>query len=169
MKKKLAMLLALLCLLSLLVSFTGSAFAEEAQYTATKDFLSFLDQKEIKYEYLGVSDDRERVSVEFELDNFPSLTCYLIFNYDNEEVSLRIWNIVTASAGKNYILTTLNSIEYDYKFVKFVYDESDSTVQAEMDMYIDGNHCGRSVYDAMMAMFNVTDNEEVAPLLHALE
>ena len=148
-----------------------AAVAETAQFRSTQNFLDFLDSKGIKYSYLGVTDDgdREIVRVSYTLDNYPSLDCNLFFKSDCEEVSLRIWNIVTATAGKNYVCSTLNSLNAAYKFVKFVYDESDSTVQAEVDLYIDGDHCGRSIYDSMMAIFNVTDRDDTASQLHGLE
>lgn len=149
----------------------STAVAEKAQLRSTQNFLDFLDSKGIKYTYAGMTDDgdREIVRVGYTLDNYPSLDCNLFFKNDCEEVSLRIWNIVTTTAGKNHVLSTLNSLNAAYKFVKFVLDESDSTVQAEIDIYIDGDHCGRSVYDAMMAAFNVTDNDDAAAQLHALE
>ena len=164
-------ILALLCVFSLVfsVALSSSAFADEPQYTSTKTFLSYLDSKGVKYKFYGIEDDEEHVRVSYSLDNFSSLACNLYFRESSDAVSLRIWNIVTASAGKNYVLNTLNTIERDYKWVKMVFDESDSTVQAEMDMYIDANHCGKQVYSAMLVMFDVVDYEEVANALHALE
>lgn len=169
MKKSLIKALSLLCLLVMILAQAASAYAETAQLRSTQDFLSFLDSKGIKYTLGKLEDGREDVSVSFTLDNFSSLQCRIFFKDDCEEVSLRIWNIVTATAGKNRILANINTINNKYKFAKFVLDESDSTVQAELDVYIDGDHCGRSVYDSMNALFNVTDRDDVAELLHELE
>ncbi len=169
MKKRILKTLALICLLAVLLSVTGPVWAETAQLSSTRDFLSFLDSKGIKYSYEGMSDGHEEVSVSYSTDHFSSLKCRLFFKDDCEEVSLRIWNIVNATAGKNFILSTLNTIHKDYKFVKYVFDDSDNTVQAELDVYIDGDHCGRSVYDSLMAMINLTDRDEVAEKLHSLE
>ncbi len=169
MKRNLIKALSLLCLLMLILSLSGSAFAETAKLRSTQDFLDFLDSKGLKYTLGSLDDGTEDVSVSYSLDNFSSLTCRLFFKDDCEEVSLRIWNIVTATAGKNRVYNTVNKINNDYKFAKFVFDESDSTVQAELDVYIDGDHCGRSVYDSMQALFNVTDRDDVAEMLHDLE
>ena len=169
MKKRILRTLALVCLLAMTLSLFGTASAKTAQLSSTQNFLDFLDKKDVKYTYEGMQDGREEVSVSFTGDNFPSLKCRIFFKDDCEEVSLRIWNLVEATAGKNRIYSTLNSIHKDYKFVKYVYDESDSTVQAELDVYIDGDHCGRSVYDSLMVMINLTDRDDVAELLHALE
>ena len=37
------------------------------------------------------------------------------------------------------------------------------------DMYIDAGHCGRPVYDAMMILFDIVDDAEIAAKLHSLE
>ena len=169
MKKTLISLISLVCLIAMLLSMTGAASAETAEFISTQNFLKFLDKEGITYTNYGVDGSYEKVYVGYNLDNFEALDVYLFFYEDCEEVSLRMWDIVVASAGKNYILSTLNSLNDDYKFAKFVFDESDNTVQAEIDMYIDGSHCGRSVYDAMMALFDIVDTDEVADMLHALE
>ena len=170
MKKTLTRLLLLLCLTAILASFGGSAWADnKAELTSTQAFLAYLDEKDISYTYIGVDGKYEEVDVKMRLDNFPSLTCELYFKDDCEELSLRIWDIIKAKADEETVCTTLNTLNNDYKFVKLVYDSSDSTVQAEMDMYIDGETCGRSVYDAMYAMFNVVDKDETAEALHTLE
>jgi len=171
MRNSIKRLTACLALTLVLVLALGStAFATTAQYRSTQNFLDFLDGKGIKYTYVGVVDtDIERVNVSYTLDNFASLQCSIFFKSDCEEVSLRIWNIIKAKAGKSLITATLNELNADYKFVKYVYDESDSTVQAEVDQYIDGDHCGRSVYDSMMVMFREVDNNEIAAKIKSLE
>ena len=147
----------------------NSACAVTAEFKTTQQFLDFLDAKGYKYSYVGVDEKAERVNVSFSLDNFTSVECAIFFKNDLEEVSLRVWNIITASAGKNYVLSTLNTLNKEYKFSKFVFDDSDSTVQAELDMYIDPDHCDRSVYDAMMILIKIIDNDEIAKTLHSLE
>lgn len=145
------------------------AAAAAAEFKTTQQFLDFLDEKDIRYSYIGVDGKSEQVNVSFSLDNFDSARCSIFFKNDFEEVSLRIWDIVKVSAGKTFTLSTINSLNKDFKFVAFVFDESDSTVQAELDMYIDPDHCARSVYDAMMIMFQIIDDDGVAEKLHSLE
>lgn len=41
---------------------------------------------------------------------------------------IRCWDLITATAGTNYVLSTLNQLNHQYKYVKFVLDESDNTV-----------------------------------------
>ena len=169
--KKLTVLIAVLLTAMLLFSCVSGAFAETAKLRSTQTFLNYLDGLGVKYTLdTGASDDKyEVVRITYNLDNFTSLRCTLLFKTDNEEVGLRIWNIVTATASKDYVLYTLNKINADYKFAKYVFDESDNTVQVELDVYIDADHCGRVVYDSMMALFNITDRDDVASALKMLQ
>lgn len=169
MKKSIVTLFSIVCLVAMLLSFGAVGHAETAEFESTQTLMDYLDEKDIKYSYYGVNGKHEEVDVEFELDNYSSMTCELYFKEDCEEVSLRIWNIVTVSAGKNFTYSVLNKLNDSYKFAKFVLDESDNTVQAELDMYIDAEHCGRPVYDAMMALFDIIDDEDAVSLLQSLE
>ena len=164
--RKLSLMLALLLALA---ASAKPASAAQAQFKTTQQFLDYLDSQDTKYQYLGVDGDVEIVTVSMRAEHFPALKCTLHFKDDNEQVSLRIWNLVTASAGKNYIYSAMNKLNSQYKFVKFVYDESDSTIQAELDMYIDSDHCARSVLKAMLVMFVCIDDDDTAAILTSLE
>lgn len=167
MRKSLRLILALVLALSLL---SGHALAATAEYKTTQQFIDYLEQKNVKYTLKGVvSDNNERVDVSFSLDNFDSATCAIFFRSSNHAVSFRIWDIVKASAGKNYILATLNQLNSSYKYAKFVLDEEDSTIQAELDMYIDEDHSAECVYDTMIILLDVIDDADAAKLIHSLE
>lgn len=157
-------------LVALLLSISVGVSAETAKLASTQNFLDYLDGKGITYTYIGLNDDGdERVKVSYSLDNFSSLACTLIFDKDEDEVDLRIWNIITVTAGKNHTYATIQKLNADYKYCKFVYDESDSSLQVEVDMFIDKDHCGKPVYDAMRYMFLVVDDNDVAEIIHSLE
>ena len=154
----------------LMVLIAGTALATEAKLSTTQSFLNYLGEKGIKYTYHGMTESSgERVSVGYTLDNYSSQTCNFFFKESEDEVDLRMWNIITASAGKNFTLSTLNALNSGYKYAKFVLDESDSTVQAEMDMFISKDNCGESVYKAMKKLFDVVDADEVAKQILSLE
>ena len=169
--KKLSVVLSVLLIAALLACSVSAAFGETAKLRSTQTFLDFCDAKGIKYTLdTSASDDKyEVVRISYSLDNFESLRCTLLFKTDNEEVGLRIWNIVTTTASKDYVLYTINKINADYKFAKYVLDESDMTVQVELDVYIEADSCGRVVYDSMMALFNITDRDDVASALKMLQ
>lgn len=169
MRKALSFIIAAMLILSLI---PAAAFAATPTLTTTKHFIDYLESKEIKYTFKGWDTDEkkdERVEVSYTLDNFESVKCVIFFRNNNHSVSIRIWDILTASAGKNYVLNNLNSLNYDYKYAKFVLDERDNTVQVEMDMYIDQDHCAECVYDAMHILLDIIDDDEVAKKLHSLE
>lgn len=154
----------------LMVLAVGTASATTAKLQSTQNFLDYLDELNVKYTYNGMTESSgEAVTVSYTLDNFSSLSCKLFFKESEDEVNLRIWNIVTVSAGKNYALSVLNSLNADWKYAKFVFDESDNTVQAEMDMFINKDHCGAEIAKAMAKLFVVVDTDEIATQLHSLE
>ena len=169
MKKGTIRILSLVCILVLAACVAAPAFAEKAELRSTQAFLDYLDGKGIKYKNVTRTDKYETVEVTYRLDHFDSLTCKFFFKEDNEEVGLRIWDIIKVKASTSTALSTINGINKDYKFAKFVLDESDMTIQAELDVYIDADTCGRPVYDSMMSLFNITDTDEVAPKLKSLE
>lgn len=160
-----AVLMALLMVLAV-----STASATTAKLTTTQNFLDYLDANGIKYTYNGMTDSSgELVTVSYTLDNFSSLACKLFFKESEDEVDLRVWNIVKVSAGKNFALNVVNSLNASWKYCKFVFDESDYTVQAEMDMFINKDHCGEEIFKAMRKLFVVTDTDEIAEQLHSLE
>lgn len=169
MRKALSFILAAILFISLLPA--AASAADTPELATTKQFINYLESNNIKYTYKGKDNDDkdERVEVSYTLDNFESVKCVIFFRNNNHTVSIRIWDVLTASAGKNYVLNTLNSLNYDYKYAKFVFDESDNTVQVEMDMYVDKDHCDECVYDAMHILLEIIDDEEVAKKLHSLE
>ena len=171
-------LLACTILVALLMSMSVGAFAvtsyskstTTAQLTSTQTCLDYLDANGIKYSYKGMGDTgRERVTVSYNCDNFESLTVTLLFDPDEDEVDLRIWSIITVTAGRNRTLETIQSLNAEYKYCKFVLDESDSTLQAELDLLIDKDHCGQPIADAFKRMIAVVDHNDVASQIHALE
>lgn len=165
MKKILSLVLVMLMCISCL-----SCFAESAVYGSTKAFVSYMDRNGIKYDILGLLDyGAEVVSVSFDCNNWNSLKVYCMFSDDGEVVSLRIYDIITSSAGRNYTCAVLNSINFDYKFIKMDFDESDSTVMAELDMYIDSATCGRPVMDAVFALIKILDKDDVYQALSVLQ
>lgn len=146
------------------------AKAAEAVYASTRAALAYLDQEGIKYTLKDVdSDGDERVDVSYSLDNFDSATVHLYFSEDGEKVSLRIWDVVKPTAGKNYVLNTVNKLNCGYKWSKFTYDESDSTISMEMDMYIDAASCGAPVRKAIRIMILELDDDTISAELKALE
>ena len=100
-KIALLLILALLCL-------SCAALAEDSkpQYAATKDFVAVLEANDLKYSYKGIDDDTdENIRVSFSDDDYDSIVLNVFFSKDSDAVYIRGWNLLTASAGTNYVLS----------------------------------------------------------------
>lgn len=166
-KKNLIKFVTVLCLAALLFTASAPAHAASTKYTSTRNFLSYLDSKGVKYKYVGVDGKDEEVTVSYSLENFSSMTCKLFFR-DDDEVNLRVYDIVYANNRTDYVLSTINSLNYEYKYAKFVLDTSDNSIRAEMDMFIDASTCGAPVFEAMIMLLSVIDDDNVAATLYSL-
>lgn len=166
------MSLAIVCVLCLLFSLSSASLAGSASLNSTQGFIDFVESQGLEYQLEGMLEDRKVVMITFgNMNNFDTLSCVLDF-YDNcKEVSLWMWNIVKVnkSIDKSEILNVINVLNYTFKYAKFIYDETDSTVYAQIDMCIDENHCGRPVFEAMYTLFSEVDSDLLANILHTLE
>ena len=149
-KIALLLILALLCL-------SCAALAEDSkpQYAATKDFVAVLEANDLKYSYKGIDDDTDE-------------NIRVFFSKDSDAVYIRGWNLLTASAGTNYVLSTLNQLNHQYKYVKFTFDESDNTVYVQMDGYLSPDHPGDVAYRMMNAILGVLDADDCRQALKSL-
>lgn len=165
-KRRIALIMVILMTITLSI---GTASAKTAEYKTTQQFIDYLDVKKIKYNLIGVTDGTEVVTVSSNMDNYDSVTCTLLFDDDCEQVSLRMWDIVKTSAGKNFILSTMNELNNGYKRAKFTFDEEKETIDVETDLYIAVDHCDECVSKTMLSLFVIVDSDDVAKKLHALE
>lgn len=166
LSRKIALLLipALLCL-------SCAALAEDSapQYAATKDFVAVLEANDLKYSYGGIDDDKdESIRISYSDDDFESIIFYIFVSDDSAQVSIRGWNLLTASSGKSYALNTVNELNNKYKFAKFTFDESDNTVSVELDGYLSEDHPGEVIYKMMRALLNILDADECRQALKSL-
>lgn len=148
------------------------AFADEtgAQYSTTQDFIRVLEENDLKYEYGGVDDDNdEKVTVSFNQDVYEQFSFRCFFHEDEDLVSIRMWYIVTVTAGKDYALSVVNKLNADWKYVKFVFDESDNTLTLEMDVPLNAMNPGQTVYDMMVIATRIMTNEEVEASILSLK
>ena len=155
-KKLFAVLLALCLFLSLSLP----AFAVNAQYGTTKAFLKIMDREKNKYSYMGVNeDDKEQVNVTVKGDNKPKIEVKIFFASDLESVSMRSWYVISFDkADLDKILALVNKLNNDYKYVKFVVDEADYSVDAEIDCPIRDDDCaGEIAYDALYYIEEIVD------------
>lgn len=156
MKKLFAMMtmIALICAM-----FVSPALAEKAEFANTQSFLDVLDANDFVYTLAGLdSDGDEKVEIE---NNGDALTYYLnyYFTEDNELVSIRIWNLISYS-DEDFInvLREVNAINYDYRYVCFVADETDNTVTVKYDVILrPGDAVGDIVFEESVHMASIID------------
>lgn len=162
-------LLAFILVTALFLSISIPAFAASAQYTTTKEFLKVLSREKLHYRYMGIDEDEdEEITTSFTGDNWDDIFINLFFDEDLEIVSLRCWNIVDFNEkDRAEALERCNQLNDSYKFVKFVMDESDWSVGAEMDVPIrEGAESAECVYDALYYIVNIAD--EAYPVLQEI-
>lgn len=152
--------LAALLVLALFLSLSASAFAATAQYTTTQEFLKALDAEKIKYRYMGVDeDDREEVTVGYTGDYCDDIFINIFFSPKLTSVSMRFWNIVDFDkADYADALELVNELNADYKFVKFVVDDWDWSIGAELDIPIrEGEESAQIALDALYYIVQIAD------------
>lgn len=157
-------LLAFAMILSLLVCLGASAFAEEAQYRTTKEFLTEISDVEgFDCQVLdiieGSDTNYEMVSVSYsgELSDYKS-NIQLLFSEDCEEVQLYLYNLINFEAGKLAdVLDAVNDVNAGGTGVKLFVDKSDNSVTAEMYQILCENDAAELTLMALGFMIGYTD------------
>ena len=159
--KKAKMLLAMLLALVLVLSFSASAFAAGPEYNNTKGFLTVLDAHEIVYEYLGIDDDKdEGVKIVTEGDYKDEIVAYVYFNEDDDVVTMCSFYVVEEFNKKDLVsvFRAVNELHKQYKFVCFVVDEEDYSVDSTIDIPLrDCDEAGEIAFDALYYLVTITD------------
>ncbi len=153
-------LFAALLVLCLFLSLSCPAFAVSARYGPTRAFLKVLDRESHKYNYMGIDeDDREQVNVTFSGDNLDRIPVEIYFDSELDDVSMRSWRVINFDRSDlDEILEAVNQANCDYKFVKFVVDEEDLSVDAEIDCPLrDDENAGEIAYDALYYIILIID------------
>ena len=151
---------ALLLAVMLLASLSIPAFAVSAQYATTRAFLNALDDKNLKYTYVGIdNDDDEKVTISYSGDYKDTIKVNCFFDPDLDTVSLYVWNLIDFNeADYNKVLRSVDELNNDYKYATFCVDQSDWSVTAKYSMHIRTNSiCGEMVLDEVNSLVNVAD------------
>ena len=168
--KTLKKLLAVLLVLGLFMCLSITAFAVNAQYGPTKEFLKVMDREGHKYNYMGIDeDDDEQINVSFSGDNLDAIDVKIFFDEDLDSVSMRAWSVIYFDkADYAEVLEQVNELNSDYKYVKFVVDTNDMSVDAEIDCPLrDDANAGEIAYDGLYYIVMIVD--EAYPELEGFE
>ena len=134
------LLTGIICLIMLTMC-VGTGFAVKAQYTNTQAFLDALDGISITYTVINNTDEDKTDQVK--VNNKGDKCAYTInyfFDKDNTEASIRVWDLIKfKDSDLEKVTKAVNSLNYQYKYVKWYVDESDNTVTASWDIIIREN------------------------------
>lgn len=168
MKKLFSIGLALL----LVIMFVLPASAEDdVQLATTKDFIRVLEESELTYQYKGMDSTGtyEIVTLSLSSDVYENCTYTCFFHTDEDEASIRLWNLITITSGKSYALQVINNLNNSYKWTKFYYDEDDSTLTATADIVLNATDPGNIVFDVMVHIANILNYEDVQTSIMSLK
>lgn len=156
MKRLLGLMIAVVLCLSLMCS---SALAISAAYSSTQAVADKLDELEIVYTLVGVTDS----GVEVLKVPYGDYTIFFLFDEDLDLTSIRIWNIITFDdADLSKVLRSVNALNIDYKFTKFCVDEDDNTVSCEMDIIHRDKDVADIVLEGLLHMLSILKHAEEA-------
>ena len=163
-------LFAVLLVLGLFMCMSVPASAVNAQYGPTKEFLKVMDRENHHYNYMGIDeDDDEQISVSFSGDNMDDIKVDIFFDEELDSVSMRSWYVISFDeADLSDVLLKVNELNNNYKYVSFVVDLSDYSVDAKIDCPLrDDANAGEIAYDALYYMISIVN--EAYPELAVFE
>ena len=117
-------------------------------------FMEYMDREGIKY----VDRDTYVVRVTYTGDNLKSIPVYVFFDEDGDPmVQFKCWDIANFKDKEGKGIFTCNSINKQYRWVKFYLDD-DSDVVASIDAYIDPESCGQECMSLVRRVVNISDD-----------
>ena len=113
----------------------GTPDSDGPQYSNTKDFIQWLDQRSIPYEFYVYDEDEEQLVVDYTDEDGVTTTYNMFFFSDNELVAIYVWYIIYFDeASKTDVVYACNDLNASYRYTNFYVDETDNTVTATMDI-----------------------------------
>ncbi len=129
-------------------------------HLATQEFINDLEAHELKYNYKGETESgKDRLVVSFGGENMSDIVMQFIFSADNEDVALRIFDIVKVPEPKiNKMIKVVNDLNNKYRFAKFCLDTDDNTIQLEIDTPFREGSIGLVCREIMLRALNICDD-----------
>lgn len=155
MKKIVISALAILMLLSLTVG--ALAMPSSTTYQSTRSFLEVCDREGLKYTYNGVnSDGDEVVLLDYGIEN-TSITVRMFFE-DENSCGVRVWYLITYDPARlAEVEEAVNTLNAQYRWVKFYADTTDNTVTAAADIEFGDNPAGDVCRTILRRVVNISE------------
>ncbi len=139
------------------------AAVSEAQFSNAKRFILALQNKSMYYTYMtDYSDaDEDWISVPLTNDSADGLEfdydMYAIFTSDNSRGTLLVWNLIDFDpAYVDAVRTVCDSLNYEYRWIRFYVDTYDYSVSADISCPLtDSPDTAIQMWDATLHLYNV--------------
>lgn len=128
---------------------------------SVSQFVDYLDQKGVKYNYRGPVGDNgsELVDVAFVGRNISSILVHFVFDPDSESVALCVYDIAKVPAEKvDMMYPVINRINWRFRFAKFALDTNDNTIHVEIDGAFCANDVGEICYELLSRMITICES-----------
>lgn len=117
---------------------------------------SYFESRECHYKI--VDEEEEVMSASYSMDNRDGLTVYMFFNDEASTVKARAVDITKFPENKKEMMYKVcNTLNADYRFLKFFVDESDNTITADIDAIVDMDTVGEEVFRLAIKVANIVD------------
>ena len=119
------------------------------------EFSSYLDEQGIKY----TETDQDNVfKVVYGGDNLDTIPVYVFFDEDGDPyVQFKCWNIANFNGKQEAAIAVCNSLNAEYRWVKF-YIDSDNDVVASIDAMISVDSCGEECLSLVRRVVHIVDD-----------
>ncbi len=116
---------------------------------------AYLEAKGFKVDVGG--DDEHILVSEFKMENRNDIRIVMDFSADNHDVSIKALDIAEVpESARNAMLNEINSINRDFRWVKFYVDEENKII-AEDDAIIQLDSCAEEVFRCDLQLVSILD------------
>lgn len=129
-------------------------------HASTSKFIDGMKRKGIKYTYEGQNERTKKdiVKVRYSGDNMDTIEVQYFFNDDCEDAAIRVFNMCRVPKDKIAgIYRVISAQNNHYRFAKFCLDESDNTIQMEMDPVFRANDVAEICLELLSRSVNICD------------
>lgn len=118
-----------------------------------KLFADYMDDQGVKY---TVTKDNV-IKVVYGGENKEDLIVFVIFDEDGDNyVQFKCWDIEKFKGKRDSALTVCNSLNAEYRWVKFYIDDDDDII-ASIDAVIDYTSCGKECLNLVHRVVSIVD------------
>lgn len=128
---------------------------------STQQFVDLLIEKGIKYTHSVIEDTgKDKVTIIYSGDNIPRIEVFFYFNVGGEDASIRVYNLVQNIPPEKTMnmITVANDMNIRYRFAKFCFDKSDSSLQMEMDVSFRSCEVGEICFELLQRAISICDD-----------